>query len=175
MKLTLTAMAASIALISGSTTLAAGELTTAKQQTISFEELVKPQRNAIRMQQIVEQIKDRAGRTPYVFSGSSTRGWDCSGLTRWAYKQIGVIIPHSANAQAHIGVRVSRPQVGDIVVMAWNGRTDFYHAGLYVGNNKVVNANRYFGTTRIESIKNFKNSQIRYVRVIPMAEPRQLP
>jgi len=123
-------------------------------------------RNYARMSLLVKYLKTRVGKTSYVFSGSSTRGWDCSGMVRWTYKQFGITLPHSANKQGHLGSRVSNPNVGDIVVFAYNGSTNFYHAAIYIGNNKIVNANYAYGTTIIEPLSNYKHSQIRYVRVI---------
>jgi hypothetical protein len=132
------------------------------QKTSNFKEV----RNYARMNLIVRYLKTRVGKTSYVFSGSSTRGWDCSGMVRWTYKQFGITLPHSANKQGHLGSRVSNPNVGDIVVFAYNGSTNFYHAAIYIGNNKIVNANYAYGTTIIEPLSNYKHSQIRFVRVI---------
>ena len=115
---------------------------------------------------IVAYVTTRANKTPYVFSGSTTSGWDCSGLVRYTYKRIGITLPHSADAQAHTGERVSNPKSGDIVVFAYKGRTDFYHAAIYLGNNLIINANREYGTTVIEPLSNFKHSQIRFVRIL---------
>ena len=107
-----------------------------------------------------------ADKTPYVFSGSKPSGWDCSGMVVWAYSKIGVELPHSANKQAHLGKRVSKAQVGDIVVFAYPGSTQFYHSAIYIGNNKIINANLMFGTTKIQLLTDFKKSQIRFVRII---------
>jgi cell wall-associated NlpC family hydrolase len=107
-----------------------------------------------------------ADKTPYVFSGSSTFGWDCSGMVVWAYKKLGVTLPHSANKQAHIGKRVSKPKIGDIVVFAYSGSTEFYHSAIYIGNNKIINANQLYGTTKIQLLTDFKKSQIRFVRIV---------
>ena len=118
---------------------------------------------------LVEMTKNLvrfADKTPYVYSGSTTFGWDCSGMVVWAYKKLGVTLPHSANKQAHIGVRVSDPKVGDIVVFAHPGSTDFYHSAIYIGNNKIINANQLYGTTKIQLLSDFKKSQIRFVRVV---------
>jgi cell wall-associated NlpC family hydrolase len=135
------------------------------QKTSNSKEI----RNYARMTLLVKYLKTRVGRTSYVFSGSSTRGWDCSGMVRWTYKQFGITLPHSANKQAHLGSRVSNPNVGDIVVFAYNGSTSFYHSGIYIGNGKIINANYGSGTTIIEPLTNYKHSQIRYVRVIRQA------
>jgi cell wall-associated NlpC family hydrolase len=108
----------------------------------------------------------RANKTRYVFSGEMPSGWDCSGLVRWVYKQSGIVLPHSANAQGHLGVRVSIPKRGDIVVFAYPGRSDFNHAAIYLGQGLILDANRAFGMTVIEPLSNFKGQQIRFVRVL---------
>jgi cell wall-associated NlpC family hydrolase len=118
------------------------------------------------LQQVVTYLTTRANKTSYVFSGSNTKGWDCSGMVRWAYRQVGIYLPHSADKQAHKGKRVNVPQRGDIVVFAYTGRTDFYHAAIYLGDGLIINANREYGTTVIEPLSNFKSSQIRYVRIV---------
>jgi len=123
-------------------------------------------RNYARMTLLVKYLKTRVGRTSYVFSGSSTRGWDCSGMVRWTYKQFGITLPHSANKQGHLGSRVSNPNVGDIVVFAYNGSSNFYHSAIYIGGNKIINANYGSGTTIVEPLTNYKHSQIRFVRVL---------
>jgi cell wall-associated NlpC family hydrolase len=130
----------------------------------------KEVRNKAKMVLLVRYLKSRVGRTSYVFSGDTTRGWDCSGMVRWTYRQFNITLPHSANKQGHLGSRVSTPNIGDIVVFAYNGSTDFYHAAIYIGNNQIINANYGAGTTIIEPLTNYKHSQIRFVRVIRQAE-----
>ena len=135
-------------------------------KTVLLFETRKEVRNHARMQLTLKYIKSRINKTPYVFSGSSHYGWDCSGMVVWLYRHFGLELPHSATAQAAIGTRVSEPNVGDIVVFAYRGRSDFYHSGIYIGNRKVLNANRAYGTTVVEDLNDYKNSQIRYVRVL---------
>jgi len=119
-----------------------------------------------RMPRIVAYLESRTHRTPYVFSGDKPSGWDCSGLVRYAYKQLGIILPHSANSQGHIGHRVSSPKLGDIVVFAYQGRKEFYHSAIYIGNNLIINANKEYGTTVIEPLSNFSKAQIRFIRIL---------
>jgi cell wall-associated NlpC family hydrolase len=128
-------------------------------------------RNYARMQLVLKYMKTRVQKTPYVFSGTSNRyGWDCSGMVVWLYRHFGFELPHSATAQGRIGTRVSNPKVGDIVVFAYQGRTDFYHSAIYIGHNKVLNANRAYGTTVVEPLTNYKRSQVRFVRLVTQAK-----
>jgi len=129
----------------------------------------KQVRNHARMTSIVKYLKTRVNKTSYVFSGSTPYGWDCSGMVRWAYAQFGLDIPHSANKQAHLGSRVSHPVPGDIVVFAYAGSTNFYHSAMYIGDGKIVHANRARKTTVIEPLSNYKRSQIRFVRLVEQA------
>ncbi|WP_374213223.1 C40 family peptidase [Crossiella sp. SN42] len=72
---------------------------------------------------------------PYRWGGVSPgKGFDCSGLTQWAYRQAGVRIPRTSTAQA-VGARVTREQLqpGDLVV--WQG-----HVAMYIGEGRMVEA-----------------------------------
>ena len=118
------------------------------------------------LKRVVKYLTTRVHKTAYVFSGSSVSGWDCSGLVRYTYKRLGITLEHSANKQAHVGTRVSKPKVGDIVVFAYTGSTNFYHSAIYIGNGLIINANSMYKTTVIQPLTDFKQSQIRFVRVI---------
>jgi cell wall-associated NlpC family hydrolase len=135
---------------------------------IDLVHTAKLNKNTAKMQEVLMKIFHRVNKTPYVFAGDSIKyGWDCSGMVVWTYEQFGIELPHSANKQAHVGKRVSSPKLGDIVVFAYNGSTNFYHSGIYIGKGKIVNANSYFRTTVIEPLTDYKNSQIRFVRIVP--------
>jgi cell wall-associated NlpC family hydrolase len=127
---------------------------------------IRQQAKRDKLKRVVSYLTTRVHRTSYVFSGSTISGWDCSGMVRYAYKRLGVTLPHSANKQGHVGQRVSKPRVGDIVVFAYKGSTNFYHSAIYLGNGLIINANQMYKTTVIQPLTDFKNSQIRFVRVI---------
>jgi peptidoglycan DL-endopeptidase CwlO len=79
---------------------------------------------------------------PYVWAGTGPDGFDCSGLTSYAYAAAGVALPHSSQAQADLGQEVPRGQLqpGDLVFFY----TPISHVGLYIGNGMMVHA-RTFG------------------------------
>jgi cell wall-associated NlpC family hydrolase len=138
------------------------------KQIPDFMSVVKQDAAEHRMAQVVKQLKKRIGKTWYVFSGSTPSGWDCSGMTRWAYAQIGVDIPHSANKQAASGVKVSAPAIGDLVLFGYKGTNTFFHASIYIGNGKVIHAGFKKGqTTSVLDLQSasVKNTKMRFVRV----------
>lgn len=134
--------------------------------TVNMKQQLIAESNRIKLNKAISTAISRTQKTPYVFSGSTPAGWDCSGMVRWIYEQAGITLPHSADDQAHLGVRVSQPAYGDIIVFAHRGQQDFYHAAIYLGQGLILNANREYNTTVIEPLTNFKHSQVRYVRII---------
>lgn len=83
---------------------------------------------------------------PYVLDGAGPNTWDCSGLTMMAYRYAGISIgSHSVNNQwytaANRGQIVSygNREPGDLIFWG-DGPGDFYHVGIYIGNNQMVAA-----------------------------------
>ncbi|NEU66348.1 C40 family peptidase [Spirosoma agri] len=54
----------------------------------------------------------------YRSGGTSTRGFDCSGFTRFCFNQFGISLPHSSAAQGNVGQAVdkSEAQPGDLIL-----------------------------------------------------------
>jgi cell wall-associated NlpC family hydrolase len=72
---------------------------------------------------------------PYVWGAASPgQGFDCSGLTSWAYEMAGMGLPRHSSDQA-IGAMVPPDQLmpGDLVV--WQG-----HVAMAIGNDMMVEA-----------------------------------
>lgn len=111
-----------------------------------------------KMERVVELVLNRVGKTPYVPSGASPSGWDCSGLVMWMYSKLGVTVPHSATAQLSVGKHVAKPRLGDIVV--WGGG---YHSGIYLGKGKVLNALNPNVDTNVVDVS-YLGGSVTYVR-----------
>ncbi len=76
--------------------------------------------------------------SPYGWGATGPYSFDCSGLTSWAYAQVGKSIPRTSQAQAAAGtpVALSDLQPGDII--AYYGGAS--HVAIYVGNGMMVDA-----------------------------------
>ncbi|HXF03684.1 MAG TPA: NlpC/P60 family protein [Arthrobacter sp.] len=85
-------------------------------------------------QSIVDIAMQGVG-TPYVWGGTSTSGWDCSGFTQWVYSQVGVDLPRTSQMQGGALTPTSNPKAGDLVVQ--NGGA---HIGIYLGGGKMISA-----------------------------------
>lgn len=96
--------------------------------------------NAVAMDRALRKLRTHVGKTGYVYSGSTPSGWDCSGLVRWTYEQVGVEMEHSATKQAHAGRIVKHPLPGDIVAYQYGKGYYYYHVGIYVGNGMTIQA-----------------------------------
>ncbi|PKV82623.1 C40 family peptidase [Streptomyces sp. TLI_146] len=98
--------------------------------------------------------------TPSGTSGTSIKGFDCSGLTTYAYAKAGVHLPRTAAEQARVGRRIpaslgtSALKPGDLVFYAYAPGHDatIYHVGIYVGGGQMVNAARPGTVVRLDAV-----------------------
>ncbi len=106
----------------------------------------------------------------YRAGGTTPRGFDCSGLIWWAYRQHGINVPRVTKAQAKAGINVGRSSMrpGDILVFDTNrGRTGL-HTGLYTGNGRFVHSPTSGKRVREDSLTQeyWKTRLIRIRRVV---------
>ncbi len=141
---------------------------TSESSTPDIMDTVKLNANAMRINGMISKLKKHVGKTWYVFSGSTPSGWDCSGLTVWAYAQMGIELEHRASKQESAGTKVKTPKAGDLVVFKYSGSKSAYHVGVYIGDGNMIHAPRKGEVTRIENVNTFGGSysKISYVRFL---------
>lgn len=92
-----------------------------------------------------QQIVNAASRCigiRYVYGGTTTAGFDCSGLVQYACRQAGVSVNRTSGSQYSNGVAVSKSdlQPGDLVFFSKG--SSISHVGIYAGNGQVIHSPR---------------------------------
>lgn len=88
---------------------------------------------------------DADGPTYGFAQGAGTKGFDCSGLTLFAYAHAGIHLDHYTGSQWDQGKRVSSRadlQAGDLMFFAYDTSdpSTIHHVSIYLGNGKMVEA-----------------------------------
>lgn len=83
--------------------------------------------------------------TPYVFGGTTSSGFDCSGFVQHVFAMLGVNVPRTADAQYYAGHRAKGGvKAGDLVFFQ-TYEPGPSHVGIYLGNGKFVHASSSHG------------------------------
>ena len=100
---------------------------------------------------------------PYVWGGSTPRGFDCSGLVSYVFAQIGVSVPHSSYAQFGMGTAISinALEPGDLVFF-----TGASHVGIYIGGGQFIHAPHTGDVVKISSLSGYYSSNFAGARRI---------
>lgn len=89
--------------------------------------------------ELIDYAKNFLGK-PYVWGAEGPHAFDCSGLTLYVYRKIGIDLPHYTGYQAQFGKLVNRNELmpGDLIFFNTTGY--LAHVGMYVGNGKFIHA-----------------------------------
>ncbi|WP_082553304.1 C40 family peptidase [Phycicoccus sp. Root101] len=93
----------------------------------------------------------------YVYGGTTPAGFDCSGYTAYVFRQLGINLPRTAEAQRQATTPVSNPQPGDLVFFG----SPAYHVGIYAGNGKMWDSPR---TGKAVALRDIWSSSVTYGR-----------
>ncbi|WP_026673097.1 C40 family peptidase [Alkalihalobacterium bogoriense] len=101
----------------------------------------------------IATAKDLIG-VPYVWGGTTTSGFDCSGFLQYVFKQHGISIPRTVSEIWGASSSVSEPSVGDIVFFT-TYKSGPSHAGIYIGDRNFIHAGSSTGVTTSSLDENY--------------------
>jgi cell wall-associated NlpC family hydrolase len=81
---------------------------------------------------------------PYVFGGTTTQGFDCSGYVQHVFAMLGIQIPRTADAQYAAGHKVKKIEPGDLVFFQ-TYTPGPSHVGIYLGKGRFVHSSSSHG------------------------------
>ena len=98
-----------------------------------------------KVRKVIDIVKSQLGKR-YVWGAEGPNSFDCSGLMKYAYGQVGITLNRVSSDQASNGIAVSRSnlQPGDLVffrgINSSSSSTRISHVGIYIGNNEFIHA-----------------------------------
>ncbi len=84
---------------------------------------------------------------PYLWGGTSSFGYDCSGLVQAIYRRLGRVLPRDSKDQAAVGKSISHGEVlpGDLICFPG-------HIALALGDGLILHSSRLRAGVQVESV-----------------------
>jgi peptidoglycan DL-endopeptidase RipB len=92
------------------------------------------------------------GPSKGVGDGANINGFDCSGLMRYAFAGVGVLIPRFSGDQYNAGRHIPQDQArrGDLIFYGPNGSQ---HVTMYLGNGQMLEASSLAGKVTVSAVR----------------------
>lgn len=113
------------------------QLADGKRAFMQRGDLEKPRIRSI--DEVVELAHQFLG-LPYIWGGSSSEGFDCSGFIQMLFKEMGVLLPRDSRPQAALEkvYPIEKPErAGDLLFF---GEEEITHVGLYIGDGRFIHS-----------------------------------
>ena len=109
---------------------------------------------ANKVSDVIQTAKSYMG-TPYVFGGTTPKGFDCSGYLQYVFQKHGISIPRTADEQYKLGLRTKSAKdlvPGDLVFFETYEK-GASHCGIYLGKGEFIHASTSKGV-RVDELAN---------------------
>jgi cell wall-associated NlpC family hydrolase len=122
--------------------------------------------------EILETAKQYLG-VKYIWAANGPFAFDCSGYTKYVFRENGITIPRYSGHQANVGTKVTFNELekGDLVFFdtakGFHGKVN--HVGIYIGENRFIHASSARKQVMITSFsqkKFYKNRFLHGRRVV---------
>jgi cell wall-associated NlpC family hydrolase len=99
----------------------------------------------------------------YVYGGTTPRGFDCSGFVQYVFKQVGLSLPRTADAQmrATRSIKAADARAGDLVFFV-SSSGQATHVGIVTAKGMMIDSPR---TGKSISVRAIYSSKVVYRRV----------
>jgi cell wall-associated NlpC family hydrolase len=79
--------------------------------------------------------------TPYLYGGDDPKGFDCSGLVRYAFNKSGVELPRTSREIFRVSQKIDPKTIapGDLVFFAISANK-VSHVGIYAGHGRFIHS-----------------------------------
>lgn len=134
-----------------------------------------PREKLLRLQ---EQLCDTAlsmRGVPYVWGGTTPRGFDCSGFTQYVYRKSGLALSRTCEGQLAGGMIVAKEdlQPGDLILFQGTaGVRGVSHVGIYLGDGKLIHAGSR-GITVVELSNSYFTRHYMCARRMLIEQPQE--
>ena len=123
----------------------------------NVSEYVSGMSNAQKLEYVIYIAQQQMGKK-YVFGSAGTATFDCSGLTLYCFKQIGIKLSHSAYGEGYNEKwrkisSISSMKRGDLVFLNTISDGDLSdHTGIYLGSGKFIHASSGAGKVIVSDL-----------------------
>ncbi len=96
---------------------------------------------------------------PYVYGGTDSSGFDCSGLAWRVFNDNGISLPRTVSAMETVGMPVDREdlQPGDLLIF-----NNPKHTGIYLGDGEFIHCSSYLDRGVVITLLSHSNYSRRY-------------
>jgi len=122
---------------------------TGKQQpTVQESSITTDQKPSISPEKAIESpgrqalaVARKLLGSPYRYGGMDPKGFDCSGLVRYAFSQSGLELPRTSREIFRASLRIDPQKIepGDLLFFALSANK-VSHVGIYAGQNRFIHS-----------------------------------